>query len=75
MMEAIGLDKKVALIGILDRFEIWNPSSFRKIVLTDIARHEKFRKLRIAGRRRVLRKEKTGSKCDSVMPNQRGNRA
>lgn len=57
MMKAAGIDKEAVFLGVLDRFEIWNPSSFRKLVLKSVARHEKSMDLRIARQRGALLKK------------------
>ena len=35
MAKAAGIDDKVVLVGLLDRFEIWSPARYQKVKATD----------------------------------------
>lgn len=44
MAEAAGIKNEAVLVGLLDRFEIWNPSRHEKIKATDaVMAHEAFK--------------------------------
>ena len=37
MAKAIGLEKEAVLIGMFDRFQIWNPKSYEEVILAEDA--------------------------------------
>ena len=44
MAEAAGIKSEAVLVGLLDRFEIWNPARHEKIKATDaVMAHEAFK--------------------------------
>ena len=45
MAKAVGLSDEAVLVGLLDRFEIWNPERYQKVKASDAAMAQKAFKL------------------------------